>query len=186
MSSYVSSVALVGVEPCAVRVGGSVGGGGPSFRPGTQILTPSDVDEMYPADNPDYSRGGHGLFSTTADYHKFATMLLSGFTPDGEIMISRKMLDMMVANRIPAAQLPLRIGLNPLGGYGWGLGVRVMMDIGQSLALTSEGEFGWAGAATTYFWVDPVEQMTGVLMTQYLGSILPITDDLKTAAYQML
>jgi len=154
--------------------------------PQVQELIPSDVEEMYPSTDPKYTRGGHGLFSTTADYLKFARMLLTGKAPDGEIILSRKMHEMMQANRIPQSQLPLRIGLNALPGYGWGLGVRVMMDPGQSLSLTGKGEFGWAGAASTYFWVDPAEDMVGVVMSQYLGAILPISDDLRSAAYQMM
>jgi CubicO group peptidase (beta-lactamase class C family) len=61
-----------------------------------------------------------------------------------------------------------------------------MMDPGQALSLTGIGELGWAGAATTYFWVDPNEEMTGVIMTQYLGAMLPMTDDVRVAAYQLL
>ena len=76
--------------------------------------------------------------------------------------------------------------LGVLAGYGWGLGVRVMTDLGQAQSLTGLGELGWAGAATTYFWVDPAEAMVGVVMTQYLGSMIPLSDDMRTAAYQML
>jgi len=154
--------------------------------PEVQELIPSDVEDMYPSDNPDYSRGGHGLFSTTDDYMKFGQMLLTGLSPEGEVILSRKMLEMMQTNRIPESQLPLRIGLNALPGYGWGLGVRIMLDPGKALSLTGKGEFGWAGAASTYFWVDPAEEMVGVIMSQYLGSILPISDDLRSSAYQML
>jgi CubicO group peptidase (beta-lactamase class C family) len=141
---------------------------------------------MYPSSNPAYSRGGHGLFSTTDDYFKFGKMLLNGKSPSGDTVISRKMLEMMLFNRIPPEQLPLRIGMNALQGYGWGLGVRIMLDPGQARSLTGKGEFGWAGAASTYFWVDPNEEMVGVIMTQYLGSILPLADDMRAAAYQML
>lgn len=154
--------------------------------PQTQELTPADVEPMYPSTSENFVRGGHGLFSTLDDYTRFARMLLTGGGPGGEIILSRKMLEMMRANRIPASQLPLKIGLNPLPGYGWGLGVRVMMDVGQAASLTSPGEFGWAGAASTYFWVDPHEEMIGVIMTQYLGSALPLADDMRAAAYQML
>ena len=93
---------------------------------------------------------------------------------------------MMRANRIPADQLPLTIGLQPLPGYGWGLGVRVMVDTGRALQLTNVGELGWAGAASTFFWVDPAEEMIGLVMSQFLGSALPLADDMRTAAYQML
>ena len=154
--------------------------------PAVQELVPSDVEEMYPSTNPEYSRGGHGLFSTTDDYLKFGRMLLTGKSPGGEVILSRKMLEMMQSNRIPESQLPLRIGLSALPGYGWGLGFRLMMDPGKALSLTGKNEFGWAGAASTYFWVDPNEEMVGVIMSQYLGSILPLADDLRVAAYQML
>lgn len=147
---------------------------------------PDNIEAMYPSRNPAFSRGGHGLYSTTSDYMKFARMLLSGKSESGEPIVSRKMLEMLQANRIPPEQLPLRIGVSALAGYGWGLGVRVMMDPGKALALTGAGEFGWAGAAGTYFWVDPEEKMIGIIMTQYLGSILPLADDMRTAAYQMM
>ena len=158
----------------------------PMNPPLEQTLTAIDVADMYPAADSNFRRGGHGLFSSTADYLKFATMLLDGKTPTGEVMLSRTMLNMMQANRIPEHQLPLKIGLGPLPGYGWGLTGRVMIDTGQAMSLTNNGEFGWSGAAATYFWVDPAEAMVGVIMTQYLGSILPMSEALRTAAYQML
>ena len=154
--------------------------------PSVQRLIDANVEDMYPSTDPAFTRGGHGLYSSLSDYARFARMLLTGTTPDGQILLSRKMLDMMTTNRIPDSQLPLTIGMNPLPGYGWGLGVRIMMDTGKALALTGQGEFGWAGAASTYFWVDPKEDMIGIIMAQYLGSVLPMADDLRTAAYQML
>lgn len=156
------------------------------LNPKPQILELADVAEMYPTNNAEFCRGGHGLYGTMEDYAKFARMLLSGKTPEGKVLVSRKMLDMMRANRIPPNQLPITIGMNAMPGYGWGLGVRVMADVGQALGLTGVGEFGWAGAASTYFWVDPAEDMIGLVMAQYLGSMLPLADDMRTAAYQML
>jgi CubicO group peptidase (beta-lactamase class C family) len=157
------------------------------LKPRPHELTPADVEEMYPSNRPgEFRRGGHGLYSTLDDYAKFARMLLTGKTPDGKTLLSRKMLELMRTNRIPANQLPLTIGMNALLGYGWGLGVRVMMDPGRAMSLCTVGEFGWAGAASTYFWVDPVESMVGVVMTQYLGSLLPLADDMRSAAYQMI
>lgn len=156
------------------------------LHPRPQTLTPADVSAMYPSDRPDFRRGGHGLFSTLTDYARFCRFLLTGRGPDGAVLLGRKTLVMMRANRIPPAQLPLTIGMNPLPGYGWGLGVRVMMDVGQSMALTGAGEFGWAGAASTYFFIDPQESLFGVFMTQYLGATLPLNEDLRVAAYQML
>ncbi len=152
-----------------------------------QTLEPMAADDMYPHDQQDvFQRGGHGLFSTLKDYSAFARMLIDGRGPDGEPLISRAMHKMMQANRIPADQLPLKIGANALPGYGWGLTGRVALDAGQLNTLSGEGEFGWAGAASTHFWVDPAERLSGVIMTQYLGASLPLADDLRTAAYQAL
>ena len=156
------------------------------LHPRPQVLTPADVSEMYPSSRREFRRGGHGLFSTLRDYAKFARMLHTGRAADGSLLLSRKTVEMMRANRIPPEQLPLTIGMNALPGYGWGLGVRVMMDVGKSMALTGEGELGWAGAASTYFFVDPAEELHGVFMTQYLGAMLPLNEDLRVAAYQML
>jgi CubicO group peptidase (beta-lactamase class C family) len=156
------------------------------LHPRPQVLTPADVSDMYPCDRPDFRRGGHGLFSTLEDYARFARLLQNGKAADGRTLLSRKMLEMMRANRIPPHQLPLTIGMSALPGYGWGLGVRVMMNVGQAMALTGQGELGWAGAASTYFFVDPCEELFGVFMTQYLGAMLPLNEDLRVAAYQML
>ena len=54
------------------------------------------------------------------------------------------------------------------------------------MSLTGKNEFGWAGAASTYFWVDPDEDLVGIIMTQYLGSMWPISDDLRVAIYQAI
>lgn len=158
----------------------------PLNPPERQELISIDVEDMYPSTNREFSRGGHGLYSTRDDYCKFARMCLTGTSELGDVILSRKMLDMMITNRIPPEQLPLTIGTNPLPGYGWGLGVRIMIDPGKAVSIASPGEFGWAGAASTYYWVDREEEMIGVIMSQYLGSILPISDDMKSAAYQML
>jgi len=156
------------------------------LHPRPQVLTPADVSDMYPCDRQDFRRGGHGLFSTLEDYARFARMLLNGKDREGRRLLSRKMLEMLCSNRIPPHQLPLTIGMNALPGYGWGLGVRVMMDVGKAMALTGNGELGWAGAASTYFFVDPAEELFGVFMTQYLGAVLPLNEDMRVAAYQML
>ena len=156
------------------------------LKPRPHELTYAEVESMYPSDRRDFRRGGHGLFSTVHDYARFARMLLDGKDPQGRPLLSRKMLEMMRANRIPPHQLPLTIGMNALPGYGWGLGVRVMMDVGKAMALTGNGELGWAGAASTYFFVDPAEELLGVFMTQYLGGMLPLNEDLRVAAYQMV
>ncbi|MCB0045383.1 MAG: beta-lactamase family protein [Caldilineaceae bacterium] len=129
-----------------------------------------DVADTYPCDQPDvFVRGGHGLFSTTADYARFALMLGNGGELDGVRVIGRKTLELMHANRLPAALLPWEVSGQPRPGYGYGLGSRVLMDPGAAGVMGSPGEFGWSGAASTYYWVDPREEFVGVFMTQYQG-----------------
>ncbi|RLA52780.1 MAG: serine hydrolase [Gammaproteobacteria bacterium] len=150
-------------------------------------LTLLDGEAFYPS-RPGHNalRGGLGLFSTCADYSKFATMLLTGRAPDGAPLIAPAMYKMMLANRIPESQLPLTIGSIKFPGYGFCLIGRVMQDLGQAMSLTAVGEFGWEGAAGTYFWVDPQNQLVGVLMTQFLATYLPLRDDMRSAVYAML
>ena len=56
----------------------------------------------------------------------------------------------------------------------------------HGLVATSMDEFGWAGAASTYFWIDREEDLIGITMAQYLGSKIPLGDDIRTAVYQAL
>jgi CubicO group peptidase (beta-lactamase class C family) len=150
-------------------------------------LTLLDGEAIYPS-QPGHNalRGGLGLFSTCADYSKFATMLLTGQAPGGTPLIAPAMYQLMLANRIPESQLPLTMGPMKFPGYGFCLIGRVMQDLGQAMSLTAIGEFGWEGAAGTYFWVDPQNQLVGVLMTQFLSTYLPMRDDMRGAVYAML
>lgn len=157
-----------------------------SVPPAHELLL-LDGEAIYPSQpGHDTLRGGHGLFSTCADYIKFATMLLSGQAPNGKSIISTPMHTMMQANRIPPQQLPLSLGPMAFPGYGFCLLGRVMQDVGQAMSLTAAGEFGWEGAAGTYFWVDPKNQLVGVVMTQFLGTYLPLGDDIRGAVYAAL
>lgn len=146
-----------------------------------------DVSRTYPVDRAEtFQRGGHGLFGTAGDYFRFAQMLCDGGTFEGRRIIGRKTLALMHANRIPAALLPLEIGGLPLPGYGFGLGSRVLLDVAASAAPGSEGEFGWAGAAKTHFWVDPKEEVVAVFMTQSLMSFDVPELTMRAVVYQAL
>ncbi len=146
-----------------------------------------DVSGTYPVDQADvFQRGGHGLFGTVGDYARFAQMLCDGGTFEGQRIVGRKTLELMHANRIPASLLPLEIGGLPLMGYGFGLGSRVLMDVAASAAPGSAGEFGWAGAAKTHFWVDPKEEIVAVFMTQSLMSFDVPEIAMRAVVYQAL
>ena len=154
---------------------------------GPHKLEETDVSAHNPSNKGDiFRRGGTGLFSTSQDYLSFARMLLSGKSKNGEILLSRNMVQFMKVNRIPNIQLPLMLGPLPLLGYGWNLIGRIMLDRGLMMSQTGKNEFGWAGAASTYFWIDPDEELIGIIMTQYLGSMWPINDDLRVAMYQAI
>jgi CubicO group peptidase (beta-lactamase class C family) len=73
-------------------------------------------------------------------------MLANGGEFDGARILGRKTLELMHPNHVPPARLPLEIGGLPLPCYGFGLGSRVLMDMAQSGAPGSVGEFGWSGA----------------------------------------
>jgi CubicO group peptidase (beta-lactamase class C family) len=146
-----------------------------------------DVSATYPVDAPNtFVRGGHGLFGTIADYFRFAQMLANGGELNGTRVAGRKTLALMHANRVPPALLPLEIGGLPLLGYGFGLGSRVAIDVAQTAAPGSVGEFGWAGAAKTHYWVDPQEEMVGLFMTQSMLSFDLPELDLRALAYQAI
>ena len=153
----------------------------------TGDLARREVESTYPSDAPDvFQRGGHGLFGTACDYLRFANMLLTGKAEDGTRILGRKTLELMHTNHLAPALLPWALAGVPAPGYGFGLGSRVAMDIGQSALAGSPGEFGWSGAAKTYFWVDPVEEVVGVLMTQHMvGFDLPEAD-FRAVVYQSI
>jgi CubicO group peptidase (beta-lactamase class C family) len=146
-----------------------------------------EVADTYPVDTPDvFLRGGIGLFSTAADYMRFAQMLLTGTAADGARILSRKTLELMHQNHLPQALLPYGIGGVPTLGYGFGLGSRVCSNVAAAAVAGSVGEFGWSGAAKTYYWVDPQEDLVGVLMTQFMvGFDLP-ENDLRALVYQAI
>ena len=146
-----------------------------------------DVSGTYPTDTPDtFVRGGLGLFSTIDDYSRFALMLCHGGHLDGERVIGRKTLQLMHTNRIPDTMLPFEILGLPSPGFGFGLGSRVMLDVGANAGPGSVGEFGWAGAAKTYYWVDPAEALVGVMMSQYMTGVQPPDRTFRAVVYQAI
>ena len=156
------------------------------YPQGRQQLTPADVAATYPADDPDFGRGGYGMFSTLDDYRVIAEFLATGRSPSGEALLGRKTVDLIWTNRIAAELLPLKMDEFVIPGYGFSLAGRVMLDPGKAWGMTSPGECGWSGAASTWFMVDPREKLVAVVMSQYLGSKVSLADDMRNAIYAML
>ncbi len=146
-----------------------------------------DVSATYPTDTPHvFQRGGVGLFSTAADYMRFGQMLAAGGTLDGVRVVGRKTLELMHANHLPVGLLPYELmGLsNP--GMGFGLGSRVMLDVAATAGPGSAGEYGWAGAAKTYYWVDPAEDLVGLFMSQNMTGMQLAERDFRSLVYQAI
>lgn len=141
---------------------------------------------------PAFLSGGGGLVSTIGDYQKFCSMLLANGVGNGNRIIGRRTLEYMATNHLPGGRLLNELGQSlfaevAMDGMGFGLGFSVIEDPADNGSLCSPGEFAWGGAASTAFWVDPVEQLTAVFMTQLLpSSTYPIRRELRGAVYQAL
>ena len=132
----------------------------------------------YPLNISSYARGGHGLFSTLNDYAAFARMLHTGKSDDGYQIINADTLKLISTNFLEEKYFPIEIAtigivkdenyVNGLEAYGWGLGCRTLLDPSKQHNLGSVGEFGWAGAASTYFLVDNSKKLSATIMTQVL------------------
>lgn len=109
-----------------------------------------------------YEGGGAGLFSNLRDYAVFTQMLANGGTLNGRRIIGRNTIDLMRTNMLNDTQMK-EFTNTYLEGYGYGLGVRTMMDIG-GVSNSTPGEFGWTGAAGTWTSIDPENRFSAVYM----------------------
>lgn len=141
---------------------------------------------------PNFHSGGGGLVSTADDYMKFCRMLANGGHLDGERLIAPKTLKLMASNHLPGGQDLTNLSRSLFSeatnaGVGFGLGFAVTFDPVKAMLPSSPGEYYWGGAASTAFWVDPVEDMAVVFMTQVLpSSTYPIRRELRTLVYSAL
>ena len=129
-----------------------------------------------------YFSGAGGLVSTARDYFRFHQMMLNGGELDGARILGRKTVELMTMNHIGDKEVWL---IGP--GYGFGLGYAVVDDPGAAAMPYSVGSYFWWGAFNTTFWVDPEEELIGILMTQLRPyTHLNIRQDLATLAYQAI
>jgi len=149
-----------------------------------RLAGPNDSTESQPHK---IFRGGVGLVSTAVDYWRFSQMLINMGQLDGERVLSRKTVELMTTNHLPPELMPIEIGGVFFPGYGYGLGVGVLMDLGQCHSLGSEGTYDWGGAANTSFWIDPREKLIGVQMAQFQPSGYHLmANDFRVAVYQSI
>ena len=114
-----------------------------------------DVSETYPTGTPRrVPTGRPWLFSTLADYHKFAQMLAdNGRGPDGRQLIGGKTLSSCTGTTCRPPSSPSRSWVSPTPGWDSASAPAVLLDGGRFAGTGSDGEFGWAGVAKTYYWV---------------------------------
>lgn len=158
-------------------------------------------DRMKPFDSGDKSRwardrsfhsGGGGLASTLHDYHRFCLMLLGGGKLDGTRIISRKTLDLMTSNHLVGGGdlTQHSVGIfseDENAGVGFGLGFAVTLDPARAGIPGSAGDFYWGGMFSTGFFVDPVEEICMVFMTQLMpSSTYPVRREVKTFVHAAL
>jgi CubicO group peptidase (beta-lactamase class C family) len=139
---------------------------------------------------PKLESGAGGLAGTLDDYHRFASALATGGAP----IIGRKTLEYMTLNHLPGgvdlsthAFSEGDASETAMPGVGFGLGFGVVIDPPANKSLASKGEYMWGGAASTAFWVDPVEEISVVFMTQLFPSATyPIRPQLRWVVNQAL
>jgi CubicO group peptidase (beta-lactamase class C family) len=129
--------------------------------------------------------GGGGLVSTGGDYLRFVEMLRRGGALDGARILGPRTLRFMTTNHLPGNTDIASISLGGPSetrapGMGFGLGFSVLLDPVRAQTAGTVGDFGWGGMASTSFWVDPVEQLSVVFMTQLVpSSTFPLRPELK-------
>ncbi len=139
-----------------------------------------------------FNSGGGGLASSIADYHRFCRMLLNGGALDGVQILSPKTIELMTANHIPGGQDLTQMSKSlfseaEMAGIGFGLGFATTIDSAATLTPCSTGDFYWGGMYSTAFFVDPVEDIIMIFMTQLMpSSTYPVRREIKTMIYSAL
>jgi CubicO group peptidase (beta-lactamase class C family) len=138
---------------------------------------------------PSVLSGGGGLASTLGDYFKFCLMLGQGGELNGVRLLSPKTLEFMTQNHLPDGKTLKEMGDKTfsetrMDGSGFGLGWSVTTDVLATTQPGSEGSYSWGGMASTFFWIDPVEELIVIQMTQLMPSgSYPIRPQLQQLVY---
>ncbi len=134
--------------------------------------------------------GGGGLVSTASDYLRFCKFMLNKGELDGVRLLGRKTVELMTMNHLTGDMADMgtpRFSESTYTGIGFGLGFSVMIDPAKAYIAGTPGEYAWGGAASTAFWIDPVEDMAVVLLTQLMpSSTYPIRRELRVLTYQAI
>jgi methyl acetate hydrolase len=137
----------------------------------------------------EYEAGGGGLYGTALDYITFLRMLLNGGEWGGERFLRSETIELMWRNHIGDLEVTRMVTLDPITSNSfevypglrkrWGLGAMITLDAGPD--GRSAGSQAWGGIANCYFWLDPVKEIAGLLLTQILPFGDPTALDLMGA-----
>jgi CubicO group peptidase (beta-lactamase class C family) len=165
-------------------------------RQADESLTPLDIPPQ--TEQREFFPGGGGLFSTAPDYLRFLGALVHGGALEGARILQPDTVALMLQNHIGALNVqPMRsqiprlsndVELLPGMAKKWGLSFLINTEAGP--AGRSAGSLAWAGLNNTYYWLDPVRHVAGVLMTQVLpfadATVLAALDDFERAVYETI
>jgi CubicO group peptidase (beta-lactamase class C family) len=160
-----------------------------AFTPKNPMMLFDDPARSPYLQPPSMVSGGGGAVSTASDYLRFCRMLLNGGTLDGVQILSPKTIALMTLNHLPDGQdLPALsrslFSEVTYNGVGFGLGFAVTLDTTRTMLPGSIGDYFWGGAASTYFWIDPREELITIFMTQLMPSTTyQIRRELRTLVY---
>ena len=164
------------------------------YRPdaGSGLAVPDDVMGERALRGDACPSGGAGLISTLSDYWRFNELLLGRGAVDGVRLLGSRTVDYMARNHLPGGADIATLGGGCVvgsryAGVGHGLGLAVLVDPVAYRTTGSVGELAWGGAASTAFWVDPVEGISVVFLTQLLPSgTHPLRTELRQLVYSAL
>jgi len=140
-------------------------------------------------ERPTWINAGGGLVSTARDYLRFCQCLLNGGRLGGARLISPKAWEFMDQNHLPNGATIKALGDKTfsearMDGNGFGLGGSVIVDVAETMQAGSLGSFSWGGLASTFFWIDPVEELIAIQMTQMMPSgAYPIRPQFNALVY---
>lgn len=139
---------------------------------GKLVVTPAGSPPKDYTEQPTLASGGGGLVSTAEDYYRFATMLRNGGELDGKRILSPPTVKLMTSNHLPQELLKGKFGIGQhimRPGFGYGYNCAVVFDPAEANLPDGKGTFFWDGAAGTWFWVDPTNDIVFVSMIQRMG-----------------
>ena len=179
--------------PSSGQTMASVAAGGISHEDrigGLRLIESADNNDYLKP--PEFFSGGGGLVSTMSDYARFCQMLMNRGELDGSRLLSRKTVEFMRLNQLPNNGDMASMGQpvwseTSYEGIGFGIGWAVVLDPVKAHIIASVGEHHWGGAASTFFWLDPEEELFVIFLTQLIpSSTYPIRRELRSRIYQTL